>query len=250
MVIDAQSVRQDLDEIGWAIVPGFLAEESVAAIRDALDPLADEAAGGNAPQTRLLKPHLHHPSVWTVLSDPLLATALTQILDHEPVCIQSMYYFKPPGSKGLGLHRDQQYIAVEPGDTLAVWIAVDPAAMENGCLLAVPGSHTQEIEQSPGQQSPFEDGQRVYTDIHMRVPEGMEAQPIEVEPGDMVLFGGHLIHGSLPNRSTTKGRRSLVSHYVRRDTRAVSRRHHPVMAMDGTVITDIQKIEDPTYTSG
>ncbi|MDX8147110.1 phytanoyl-CoA dioxygenase family protein [Lentzea sp. BCCO 10_0061] len=245
--IDVRTVKRELEEQGFSVVRDLVSADVVRTIRDEMEPPRDALSDHGTRQSRGLKPHLSHPNIWSVLSAPELTSALDELLGASPACIQSMYYFKPPGSVGLGLHRDKQYIRVEPGNTLAVWIAIDPARTENGCLLAVPGSHRQHVEHRPDQQSPFEGDRRVYSDIHMSVPDGMSAIPVEVDPGDAVLFGGHLIHGSLPNESVSSFRRSLVGHYVRRDTTGVSRRHHPVLDVAGNQVSDIEELEDPTF---
>ncbi|PWK80672.1 ectoine hydroxylase-related dioxygenase (phytanoyl-CoA dioxygenase family) [Lentzea atacamensis] len=245
--IDTDEARRELDKNGFFVVKNLVSAEVVQAILKEMEPPQDQVLDRTTRQSRGLKPHLANANIWNVLSSPALTTALREILDDEPACIQSMYYFKPPGSSGLGLHRDKQYIRVEPGNTLAVWIAIDPARQENGCLLVVPGSHVQDVEHRPEQQSPFEGDRRVYTDIHMRVPDGMAAIPVEVDPGDAILFGGHLIHGSLPNSTESNYRRSLVGHYVRRDTTGVSRRHHPILDSSGQQVTDIAVLDDPTF---
>jgi ectoine hydroxylase-related dioxygenase (phytanoyl-CoA dioxygenase family) len=33
-----------------------------------------------------------------------------------------------------------------------------------------------------------------------------------MEPGDVLFFNGQVIHGSLPNRSSTRFRRALIAH--------------------------------------
>lgn len=245
--IDTDEARRDLRENGFHVVKNLVPREVVQTILDEMEPPQNDPLDRTARQSRGLKPHLANENIWGILSSPALTAALREILEDEPACIQSMYYFKPPGSSGLGLHRDKQYIRVEPGNTLAVWIAVDPARQENGCLIVVPGSHSQEVEHRPEQQSPFDGDRRVFTDIHMRVPEGMSSIPVELDPGDAILFGGHLIHGSLPNTTSSSFRRSLVGHYVRRDTTGVSKRHHPILDSSGQTITDIAELDDPTF---
>ena len=45
------------------------------------------------------------------------------------------------------------------------------------------------------------------------LPEGMETQPVLMRAGDVIFFNGSLIHGSYPNVSTDRFRRSLIAHY-------------------------------------
>ena len=54
-----------------------------------------------------------------------------------------------------------------------------------------------------------------------------------MEPGDVLFFNGQVIHGSLPNRSSTRFRRALIAHYIAGEARQVARYYFPVLDMDG-----------------
>jgi phytanoyl-CoA hydroxylase len=64
-----------------------------------------------------------------------------------------------------------------------------------------------------------------FTATHSVMPEYLECVPIRMEPGDVLYFGGMTIHGSPPNRSANRFRRSFICHY-----RGVS--HWPIIAPD------------------
>merc|ERR1711976_562899 len=60
----------------------------------------------------------------------------------DPVIVQSMYIFKQPGIGGeVTPHQDGTYIYTDPLRAMGVWIALEDATLENGCLWFVPGSH-------------------------------------------------------------------------------------------------------------
>uniref|UniRef100_A0A2I3GZ65 Phytanoyl-CoA dioxygenase domain-containing protein 1 n=1 Tax=Nomascus leucogenys TaxID=61853 RepID=A0A2I3GZ65_NOMLE len=63
-----------------------------------------------------------------------------------PVVVQSMYIFKQPHFGGeVSPHQDASFLYTEPlGRVLGMWIAVEDATLENGCLWFIPGSHTSE----------------------------------------------------------------------------------------------------------
>jgi phytanoyl-CoA hydroxylase len=46
-----------------------------------------------------------------------------------------------------------------------------------------------------------------------KMPDGVELVPIVLDPGDVVYFGGLTIHGSYPNRTKDRFRRSFICHY-------------------------------------
>ncbi|XP_061460516.1 phytanoyl-CoA dioxygenase domain-containing protein 1 isoform X3 [Rhineura floridana] len=65
----------------------------------------------------------------------------------NPVVLQSMYIFKQPGIGGeVTPHQDATFLHTEPlGRVVGLWIAVENATQENGCLWFIPGSHTSGI---------------------------------------------------------------------------------------------------------
>lgn len=51
----------------------------------------------------------------------------------------------PGGSITVSPHQDATFLYTEPlGRVLGVWIAMEDALLENGCLWFIPGSHTSE----------------------------------------------------------------------------------------------------------
>ena len=69
--------------------------------------------------------------------------ALVESLGHrDPVILQSMYIFKPPGIGGeVMCHQDSTYIYTEPESCIRFWFALEDATLENGCMQFIPGGH-------------------------------------------------------------------------------------------------------------
>ena len=67
----------------------------------------------------------------------------------------------------------------------------------------------------------------------MRPPEGMTAVMPRLKAGDALVFHGNLIHGSEPNRSEDRFRRSLVCHYMPKSSLAVNHYEDPLMDRNG-----------------
>lgn len=181
-------------------------------------------------------PRMTHVQRWDresreLLTDPRLNRHLTLLMGQEPCLVQGMVYFKPPGSRGQAMHQDQFYLKVQPGIGMAVWIALERADEENGCLHVVPGSHKLPIlctEQA--------DTTRSFTDVAVPVPEGVETVPLVMEAGDAVFFAGALIHGSPPNSTKDRFRRALTGHYIAASAEKVAAYYHPVLRMDGSEV--------------
>ncbi len=185
---------------------------------------------------RMMLPH-RHPELAAgrlarqYMLDRRLEVILRGCIGEEPVAVQSMFYFKPPGSRGQDLHQDNFYLRVKPGTCCAAWIAIDDADEENGGLMCVPNTQTLEI-QCP-QQS---DLSKSFTTEHVEPPPGLEPQQIRLKAGDVLFFNGNVIHGSPPNSSKDRFRRSLICHYVPLSTTEMSHWYRDPMRFDGSVI--------------
>ena len=77
---------------------------------------------------RMLHPHKHldkpvGPLSMKYMLHPKLEPILAALFAEEPVAVQSMFYFKPPESRGQALHQDNFYLRVKPGTCVAAWSA-------------------------------------------------------------------------------------------------------------------------------
>ena len=137
---------------GYAVAHGLFELEEVARLRDHFMGLrqrgayADDLAGVRADRRdplrrypRLAQMHRWDDTSLRWLLDVRLRSRLIELAGAEPYAVQTMFYFKPPGSRGQALHQDNFYLRAEPGTCLAAWMAVDAADEANGCMQVVPG---------------------------------------------------------------------------------------------------------------
>lgn len=180
---------------------------------------------------RLMQMHRWDDVTLTWMLDPRINECMTALLDREPLAVQTMMYFKPPKARGQALHQDNYYLRVQPGTCMAAWMALDRCDEVNGCLRVVPGSH-----QWPILCTDKANTKESFTDVIVPIPEGTEVKSVIMQPGDVLFFNGSLVHGSLPNRSRTRFRRSLIGHYIEGDSQKVARWYNPVLRMDGSTV--------------
>lgn len=178
---------------------------------------------------RMMHPHRVNQLALEGLLHPGILDMLGDLFEEEPLAAQSMFYWKPPGSRGQALHQDNFYLRVHPGNCIAAWTALDVCDEENGGLVVVPGSHRLSIA-CPEEADPDLSFSREL----VRIPEGMCAVPAEMQPGDVLFFHGSVIHGSSPNRSSDRFRRSFICHYVPASTEKMASYYSPLYARDGT----------------
>ncbi|XP_059514251.1 phytanoyl-CoA dioxygenase domain-containing protein 1 isoform X2 [Myotis daubentonii] len=88
--------------------------------------------------------HAYDPVFKRVTHSPKMQALVRSLGLQKPVVVQSMYIFKQPHIGGeASSHQDATFLYTEPlGRVLGVWIALEDATLENGCLWFIPGSHT------------------------------------------------------------------------------------------------------------
>lgn len=229
---------------GYTVARQLFSEEEVTRYRDHFMRLRElgsypgDAVGVEPAANDPLKryPRMIHMHRWDELSlqwllDRRLAASLAALLGREPFAVQTMLYFKPPQSRGQALHQDQYYLRVDPGTCMAAWLALDPCDEANGCLQVVPGSQDWDLlctERADVKASVI--------DVTVPVPEGAEVRPVIMQPGDVLFFNGSMVHGSFPNTTTDRFRRSLIGHYIEGDSQQVAAHFSPALRMDGTLV--------------
>ena len=192
-------------------------------------------------QLRALHPHRYSKKAQDWMLHPEVASALEALLGRPALGVQTMYYFKPPGAKGQGMHQDNFYLVSAPATCIAAWTAIDASDLDNGCLYVAPGSHRRGILCSDkSKNEPWLE----YGDSHINpFPRDMRPVPVCVPKGSTMFFGGNLVHGSGPNRTKDRSRRTFIGHYIDNASERVARFYHPVLAMDGTVVSNVKTYE-------
>ncbi len=136
--------------------------------------------------------------------DPALRGVLSQLMDDEPVLFQEMALLKPPGGREKPWHQDCAYFNY-PLDTVivGVWIALDAATIDNGCLHIMPGTH----REGPIEHFKVRDWQICDTGVQRE-----RDVAVPLAPGGCLLWHGLLHHGS-PQNDSRRMRRALQFHY-------------------------------------
>ncbi|TWD79216.1 phytanoyl-CoA dioxygenase PhyH [Kribbella amoyensis] len=236
------SFKQQYDADGFVLVRGLFGPEEIDRLREHYMVLRGRGSysgddsgvevGGRDPLKRY--PRMTHVHRWDDLTlqwliDQRLDEVMTGLLGTSPFAVQTMIFFKPPGSRGQALHQDNFYLKAEPGTCIAAWMALDPVDAENGGLQVVPGSH-----RWPLLCTEKADTKVSYTDVTVPLPDPDAAVLVEMQPGDVLFFHGALVHGSAPNVTPDRFRRALIGHYIQGEAEKVAEYYHPVLRMDGS----------------
>ncbi len=246
-------------DTGFAVARGLLSPDEVETIRQTfmqanehgpVEGLSEIKRAGEgydptdplAFYPRMMHPHKHPDKpvgrvAMRYMLDPRIGRVLRRLLGDEPIAAQSMFYFKPPGARGQAMHQDNFYLRVRPGTCIAAWCAIDDADEGNGGMVVVPGSDKLDLI-CPEQA----DTRRYFTTEHIPTPAGMTEQPVRLKAGDVLFFNGSLIHGSTPNSSADRFRRSLIFHYVPQSCSEVGQWYRPLYRFDGTTVERDQSL--------
>lgn len=90
--------------------------------------------------------HDLHPTFESFSYSQVVKTLCSEVMGFkEPSVVQSMYIFKNPRIGGeVGPHKDSSFLITNPLSVCGVWISLDSATADNGCMWGVPGSHVKD----------------------------------------------------------------------------------------------------------
>ncbi|HEX8550940.1 MAG TPA: phytanoyl-CoA dioxygenase family protein [Abditibacteriaceae bacterium] len=248
--------KEQFERDGYLIVRGLISREEAVQLRDhfmdlhaqgpkqGFDPKSADEADSDVLRMypRFMHPHRVDDLSMKWMLDARFEGVLRDLFGEQPVAAQSMFYYKPAGARGQALHQDNFYLEVAPGSCMAAWVALDEISPDNGGLFIVPGSHKTDV------QCPHvADLTQSFTTEEVDVPEGMTPVPANMELGDVLFFNGSVIHGSYPNNTKDRFRRSFICHYLGEGSKQISEHYFPLHRFDGT---PIQKDEVFAVSSG
>lgn len=213
---------------GYLVIPDLLDPTALGAARSeataicrgqrgSFDGLVPAARG--EPDDDVLRRYLciHFPhkisSVLLALARlPAAVDVLTSVIGPNVKLMQSMLFIKSAGRPGQAWHQDETHIPTRDRSLTAIWLALDDATVENGCLWVIPGSHRAGVLYPVRDQDDdrFDCAQEAYGFGAL----DQNAVPVEVPAGAAVVFHGYLLHRSLPNTGRRGMRRALVNHYM------------------------------------
>ena len=133
---------------------------------------------------------------------PVLAEVLADVGLVEPLLLQSMYLCKAALSGGeVGSHQDATFLWTDPVTVTGLWLALEDATVDNGCLWALPGGHrTVPLAQRFRRLGGDADGTEFEDLRDVDVPAAGWV-PLEARAGTVVVLHGLLPHRSSPNTS-------------------------------------------------
>jgi ectoine hydroxylase-related dioxygenase (phytanoyl-CoA dioxygenase family) len=222
----SDGLKTEFDRDGYIALPGLLSGSEVDALCAEATAIAtgergevlgaEELAGrGEAALAKVLAIHFPHkasPLMRGTLFHPRIVEVLEALVGPDVKAMQSMLFVKNAGKPGQAWHQDEHYIPTRDRSLIGVWIALDDATIDNGCLWMHPGSHRHGIiwpTRAHGDPR-FDNGEEAHAFPYER--EG--GVPVEIGRGGVAFFNGYTLHRSLDNKRASGYRRALVNHYM------------------------------------
>jgi phytanoyl-CoA hydroxylase len=215
---------------GYVLLPQLCSVESVAELLRAAEGMAERVdaresigdaytvkesalAAADRPLSqqlsKIFRVHRCEPAFRAFIAQPHILEPVADLLGGNVDCFLSQFIFKLPGALGQPWHQDAFYFPHDGPAAVGVWIAVTEAALANGPLWILPGSHRERVHKA--RKDPREHALVGYVEIVDH--DFAAAEPVLMRPGDVLLFHSHLMHKSTDNVS--KGRRAaMVYHFA------------------------------------
>ena len=220
---DYTQYKESYDRDGFVVVRNFLSPEEYEPLFAALDryirevvpSIPDEAAfyqDKSRPETLKQLQHLekYEPYFEAYCSHRKWNALASTLIGEEAHTLGPKWMNKPPNTDHpTPPHQDNYYFKFNPPHVVSVWMAIDPVDEENGCLRYIPGSHLRGIR--PHARTSVLGFSQGITNYGSN-DEAME-EVVKMEPGDVVVHHGQMIHRADPNQSKTRNRRAFAMVY-------------------------------------
>lgn len=189
---------------------------------DYFDPFRD----ANGYLTRVVNLHLAVPELRALFASATEALAFQDALFGGETSIYTSLYFERGSTQPL--HRDTPYFTTRPEYTyFGMWLALEAADAENGCLVVLPGGHlTPEQDRAAFGRAAYPDlaelpavplalfdayQDTIVDDCRAR---GLDPIMVPMGAGDVLIWHPQLPHGGSPIANGARSRNSLVVHTV------------------------------------
>jgi len=241
--LNAEQIDQ-YHTMGWVSpIDVFSADEAAALLAKFED--AEARHPGQLAAENRNNAHVSFPFLADIATDPRVVGPAISLVGDDVALWSSVLFVKEPDSAAfVSWHQDATYMALEPPNFVTAWIALSPSTIESGCVSVIPGTHLsgrRRHEDTFGVDNILTRGQRV-GDI-----DEAETVHLTLAPGQMSLHHPWLVHGSQPNRSSTRRVGFALQSYLGHDVRPTRGEHH-VMHIAGAPLAD-HWIEAPRPTT-
>ncbi len=208
---------EDYNARGFIRPVDVYAPDEIATIRQYFDRLLEKtiASGGNS--YSISTAHMKYGGVYDILTNRRIIDSVADLLGEDVVAWGSHLFCKMPGDgRAVAWHQDASYWPLTPSHAVTVWLAIDDADLENGCMKFIAGSH------HSGHLTYRKSSPEEHNVLDQTVPDAESYGEIVVDDlkaGQASIHNDLLLHGSDANMSTRR-RCGLTLRYAAAHVRA------------------------------
>lgn len=147
-----------------------------------------------------------------VITHKNVTEKLRALMGELPKVVQSMYF---EGNPATWAHQDSYYLDSEKFNMIASWFAVEDIAPGAGRFYVYPGSHKIDMEKNGGDFDIAFNHDR-YKELIKKIiiEKNLQIVAPSLRKGDIFLWHGKTIHGSLDTFQPEYSRSSFTAHYI------------------------------------
>jgi hypothetical protein len=208
---------------GFLAVPGFLDESELQTWREVTDDAVSQRLRDRAGALNQDKPEDYYAQVFLqalrladthegmakLIYNAELGQMAATLAGVEGIRVwHDQALIKPPYGNPTAWHLDNPYWSFNSRDSISIWVALDDATLENGCMWYVPGTHrTARFDNAPI-------GANIGS-LFTIYPEWKKIDPVAVpaKAGTAVFHNGLTAHGAGANM-TNKPRRAMTCAFM------------------------------------
>lgn len=150
-----------------------------------------------------------HEGMRELMFDPRLGEVVGTLSGADGIRIwHDQALIKPPFGNATAWHLDNPFWSFSSPDSISIWVALDDATLQNGCMWYLPGTH---------KMASYEETQigANMRDLFKHYPEWLEIESVSAAcpAGSAVFHNGLIAHGAGANM-TPRPRRAMTCAYM------------------------------------
>jgi phytanoyl-CoA hydroxylase len=216
---------------GFVVIDNFLTSSEVAEWQSAVEEAIEQRHGLKIPGTNIktgqddgINPDTDYYAnvfdqlinLWQTNSrvrklmlSPELGKAATLLSGANGIRVwHDQALFKRPWANPTAFHLDVPYWSFSSPDAISIWVALDDATLNNGCLYFLPGTHKKTDYRDIGITKNMKAIFTVYPELA-----SVEAVAVPMRAGSASFHNGLCIHGAGANM-TPRSRRAMTCAYM------------------------------------
>lgn len=144
--------------------------------------------------------NMFSPYFAAILEMPALSRTVEELAGWTPRSFFADAFFKPANDDGMTpFHQDIAYSAVTPHQQATIWAPIDPVRAENGAVRYLAGSHKAGLRDHERRNC-------AKWSLAVPEPDGYEEIQVDLNPGDVLVHDGLVLHRSGANTTDTPRR--------------------------------------------